>query len=68
MYSDDGPPSTSMARVEAFGEAIWAVYDLRQLWRSLGPRQEPVVKPAEPGRNDTCWCGSCKKYKKRHEA
>jgi hypothetical protein len=34
------------------------VYDLRQLWRSLGPRQEPVVKPAEPGRNDPCWCGS----------
>ena len=68
MYSDDGPPSTSMARVEAFGEAIWAVYDLRQLWRSLGPRQEPVVKPAEPGRNDPCWCGSGKKYKKCHGA
>ena len=68
MYSDDGPPSTSMARVEAFGEAIWAVYDLRQLWRSLGPRQEPVVKPAEPGRNDPCWCGSGKKFKNCHGA
>jgi uncharacterized protein len=68
MYSDDGPPSTSMARVEAFGEAIWAVYDLRQLWRSLGPRQEPVVKTAEPGRNDPCWCGSGKKFKKCHGA
>lgn len=64
MYNEDGPPSTSQARVEAFGEAIWAVYDLRQLWRSLGPRQEPVVKPAEPGRNDPCWCGSGKKFKK----
>src|SRR3990167_4914811 len=35
MYSEDGPPSTSKARVEAFGEAIWAVYDLRQLWKSM---------------------------------
>ncbi len=23
MYDEDGPPSTSQARVEAFGEAIW---------------------------------------------
>lgn len=64
MYSEDGAPSTSQARVEAFGEAIWAVYDLRQLWRSLGPRTETVRKAPEPGRNDPCPCGSGKKYKK----
>ena len=27
----------------------------------------PVVRPApKPGRNDPCWCGSGKKYKKCH--
>ncbi|MDD2713883.1 MAG: UPF0149 family protein [Simplicispira sp.] len=64
MYSEDGPPSTSNARVEAFGAAIWAVYDLRQLWKSLGPRIEAVRKAPAPGRNDLCNCGSGKKYKK----
>ena len=64
MYSEDGEPSTSNARVEAFGAAIWAVYDLRQLWKSLGPRIESVRKAPEPGRNDPCTCGSGKKYKK----
>jgi uncharacterized protein len=68
MYSEDGPPSTSQARVEVFGEAIWAVYDLRQLWKSLGPRVETLRKPPEPGRNDPCWCGSGKKFKKCHGA
>ena len=64
MYSDDGAPTTSSARVDAFGAAIWAVYDLRQLWKSLGPRVESVRKAPEPGRNDPCTCGSGKKYKK----
>ncbi|MGE4329912.1 UPF0149 family protein [Diaphorobacter sp.] len=64
MYDEDGPPSTSRQRLEDFGEAIWAVYDLRQLWRSLGPRVETIVKGEQPGRNDLCPCGSGKKYKK----
>ena len=68
MFSEDGPPSISQARVDAFGSAIWAVYDLRQLWRSLGPRVETVRKADEPGRNDPCPCGSGKKYKKCHGA
>ena len=68
MYDEDGEPSTSQARVDAFGEAIWAVYDLRQLWKSMGPRVETVRKPLEPGRNDPCPCGSGKKYKKCHGA
>ena len=39
-----------------------------------GPAAEPVavqqrrVDQAEPGRNDPCWCGSGKKYKKCHGA
>ena len=68
MFAEDGPPSVSEERLDDFGAAIWAVYDLRQLWRSLGPRVEQVRKGAEPGRNDPCPCGSGKKYKKCHGA
>lgn len=64
MLSEDSPPSVSAQRLDDFGAAIWAVYDLRQLWKSLGPRIEAVRKSAEPGRNDPCPCGSGKKYKK----
>ncbi len=62
--SGDGAPSTSIARLNAFGEAIWAVYDLRELWKTIGPRVETIRKEAVPGRNDPCPCGSGKKYKK----
>ena len=65
---EDGAPSTSIARLNAFGEAIWAVYDLRELWQTLGPKIETVRKEAEPGRNDLCPCGSGRKYKKCHGA
>jgi uncharacterized protein len=68
MYAEDGPPSVSEDRLGVFGAAIWAVYDLRQMWRSLGPRIDPVRKAPEPGRNDPCPCGSGKKYKKCHGA
>jgi uncharacterized protein len=68
MFAEDGPPSVSEERLDDFGAAIWAVYDLRQLWKSLGPRVESVRKAAEPGRNDPCPCGSGKKYKKCHGA
>ena len=64
LYDEAGPASTSQERVDAFGEAVWAVYDLRQLWRSMGPRQEAIVKGEQPGRNDPCSCGSGKKFKK----
>jgi uncharacterized protein len=64
----EGPPSMSKARLEAFGEAVWAVYDLREMWQSIGPRVEQVRKTAEPGRNDLCYCGSGRKYKKCHGA
>ncbi len=66
--SEDGVPSTSIARLNAFGEAIWAVYDLRELWKTMGPRVETIRAVATPGRNDLCHCGSGKKYKKCHGA
>ena len=68
VFSDDGPPSVSLARLNAFGDAIWAVYDLREIWRSIGPRVETVYRTPTPGRNDPCYCGSGKKYKKCHGA
>jgi len=64
LYDEAAAPSTSQERLDAFGEAIWAVYDLRQLWKSLGPRVEAIVKGEQPGRNDLCTCGSGKKFKK----
>ena len=66
MHAEDGPPSVSDERLNAFGAAIWAVYDLAQIGRSLGPRVEPARKAQTPGRNDPCSCGSGKKYKKCH--
>lgn len=68
MYAEDGPPSVSEERLDTFASAIWAVYALRQVWKSLGPRIAPLRKAAEPGRNDPCPCGSGKKYKKCHGA
>ena len=68
MFSEDGPPSVSESRLDAYGAAIWAVYDLRRLWKSIGPRVETVRRADVPGRNDPCPCGSGKKYKKCHGA
>jgi uncharacterized protein len=68
VFDDDGLPTLSVARLNAFGAAIWAVYDLRELWRTLGPRVAQARKTGEPGRNDLCYCGSGKKYKRCHGA
>jgi uncharacterized protein len=54
MHSEDGPPSVSEARLNQLGAAIWAVYDMRQIWQSLGERGEPVRRADAPGRNATC--------------
>lgn len=62
--AQDGPPTVSEKRMRAFGDAIWAVYNLRATWRQLGPRVATVRAAATPGRNDPCSCGSGKKFKK----
>ena len=64
VFDDDGPPSISLKRLNAFADGVWAVYDLHELWRNFGPRVETIHKVATPGRNDPCSCGSGKKYKK----
>jgi uncharacterized protein len=63
-FSEDGPPSMSRARLDAFADAVWSVYDLREIWRGIGPRVETLRRADVPGRNDPCYCGSGKKYKK----
>jgi uncharacterized protein len=60
----DGPLTVSAKRMKAFGDALWSVYNMREMWRTLGPRIESVSKAPTPGRNDPCSCGSGKKYKK----
>lgn len=67
-FAEDGPPSMSAERLDAYAQGVWAVYDLREIWRNIGPRVETVRKEVEPGRNDPCPCGSGKKYKKCHGA
>jgi uncharacterized protein len=62
--AQDGPPTVSERRMLAFADAIWAVYNMREMWRALGPRVETVRSVAAPGRNDLCPCGSGKKFKK----
>lgn len=64
MYSGEDAPTISQTRLDAFGDSIQAIYDLRQLWKALGPRVEAARKVAEPGRNDPCSCGSGSKFKK----
>lgn len=64
----DAPAGMSQERMDALGDAIWALYDLFVLWHEIGPRVETVHKEATPGRNEVCFCGSGKKYKKCHGA
>ena len=67
-FNEGGPPTMSKARLNAFADAVWSVYDLREIWRGIGPRVEALRRADVPGRNDPCHCGSGKKYKKCHGA
>lgn len=55
-------------RDEIVDEACFAVQDLRVWWLDHAPRREPRRVAATPGRNDPCWCGSGRKFKKCHGA
>lgn len=46
------------------GKAVWA--DEEEEEEEFAPPPEPVQRRHTPGRNDPCWCGSGKKYKKCH--
>lgn len=64
LFDEDAAPTISQKRLDLFAEAIWAVYDLSQIWRSLGPRLPSVNAGKKMGRNDPCHCGSGQKFKK----
>ncbi|GIX24510.1 MAG: hypothetical protein KatS3mg122_1741 [Caldimonas sp.] len=68
--ADMPPEARAMSPDERLADALWAVYDLRDFWRERASRQPvaTVRKPAQPGRNAPCPCGSGKKYKKCHGA
>ncbi len=53
-------------RDDLLTEACMAVQDLRMLWVDFAPKPETRRVEATPGRNDPCFCGSGKKYKKCH--
>jgi len=63
-FDDGGPPSMSQQRLDDFADALWAVYDLHEVWHAIGPRVETVHVGSKTGRNDPCPCGSGKKFKK----
>jgi uncharacterized protein len=68
VFDEGGAPSVSERRFNQFADAVWAVYDLREMWQQFGPRVETVRKAVTLGRNDLCHCGSGKKFKKCHGA
>ena len=43
MLDDDGEPSVSQERANAYGEGLWAVYDLYQACMPLAPRSRRYV-------------------------
>jgi len=47
------------------GKAVWADED-EEDQEDFALPPEPVQRRPTPGRNDPCWCGSGKKYKKCH--
>lgn len=61
---DDTKPTISLERLNAYSDAIWAVYDLRAIWSQIGSRVPTLQRANLPGRNDPCHCGSGKKFKK----
>lgn len=48
------------------GSAIPRDELMRAYWPTAGYTNVPERAPQRPGRNDPCWCGSGKKYKKCH--
>jgi hypothetical protein len=67
-----GPPPPPPAKPSPWtvydicaGKAVWADED-EEDQEDFALPPEPVQRRPTPGRNDPCWCGSGKKYKKCH--
>ncbi len=63
-FSDAQRPN----REDLIDIACSAVQDLRVWWLDHAAKPPTVHAPSKPGRNETCDCGSGKKYKKCHGA
>jgi uncharacterized protein len=61
-------PEGEPDREQLLTDALYAVQDLRVWQIDHAPRPETVRAPVLPGRNEPCWCGSGKKFKKCHGA
>lgn len=59
-------PGETLERDDLIQEALFAVQDLRCYWVQNAPRPATRVAEKLPGRNDPCFCGSGKKFKKCH--
>lgn len=53
---------------ELLNDALFAAQDMRLFWIHYAPKPEPIRREAQPGRNETCPCGSGKKFKLCHGA
>ena len=59
-------PGEKLEREDLIQEALYAAQDLRCYWVQNAPKPETRRVEAMPGRNDPCYCGSGKKFKKCH--
>ena len=60
----DNALAPSLTQDEKIGHLALCLGALRAVDRHLAGVERPCVKTAAPGRNDTCTCGSGKKFKK----
>jgi uncharacterized protein len=59
-------PKEPPSREQVMDEAFYCVQELRLWWLDHHPMPETRRVAAQPGRNEPCWCGSGKKFKRCH--
>jgi uncharacterized protein len=67
-FAAEGWKNADPTRDELVTEACFAVQELRVFWYEESLRPAPRQAQAVPGRNEPCFCGSGKKFKKCHGA
>jgi preprotein translocase subunit SecA len=67
-YSGGGAPQGAMAMAAAASDAAAEGYAAEELEAPQPVQQRRVDETEQLGRNDPCWCGSGKKFKKCHGA
>ena len=67
-FAAKGWKEADPTRDELVDEACFAIQDLRLWWIDRPPKRAPLRAAQTPGRNDPCFCGSGRKYKRCHGA